>query len=86
MNPSSWPLEHGFDTWLGTNVSHDYANAQLIQSVQDGKTPIAGYEMLKDRLRSDTKTTDSLTKLYTNATIDFIRANRSQPFLAYGPT
>ena len=34
------PLAHGFDEWLGTNVSHDYSNAQLLKSDAEGTRPI----------------------------------------------
>lgn len=69
------PLAHGFDQWIGTNVSHDYDSAMLIKSNPLGNTPIAGYEILEKDLPSNIKASESLTGLCAKATMDFIRDN-----------
>ncbi|HHI80111.1 MAG TPA: arylsulfatase [Planctomycetes bacterium] len=79
----AFPLAHGFDQWVGTNVSHDYDQAQLLRSDPKGNTPIPGYRLLADRLPSNPKASKSLTSLYTREAIRFIKANRHKPFFAY---
>lgn len=83
MSPDALPLAHGFDTWLGTDLSHDYAEARLLRSDPKGTTPVAGYTQLAEHLRDDPATCDALTARYTRATIEFIRAHHGQPFFAY---
>lgn len=83
MSTDSLPLAHGFDTWLGTNVSHDYDNALLLKSDPTGTTPVAGYSEVAKNLPSDEKASTSLTGRYTDATIDFIKKNKDKPFFAY---
>ncbi len=83
--PNAFPLAHGFDTWLGTNVSHDYDDSRLIRSNPAGTTPIPGYEVLRSNIgvaNADHLIAD-LTRLYRDAAVDFIRANKQQPFFAY---
>jgi|GEM_PF-6874585 len=42
------PLAHGFDQWLGTNVSHDLTpGVDLIQSNPSASDPVVGYETLE---------------------------------------
>ena len=53
------PLAHGFDEWIGTNVSHDYNNSLLIKSDPKGKSPIPGYTILAENLPSDQKASES---------------------------
>ncbi len=79
------PLAHGFDEWIGTNVSHDYDNAMLLKSNPQGKNPIPGYDILAKILPSDIKASESLTGVCTKAAIDFIKRNRKNPFFAYIP-
>ena len=83
MSPDSLPLAHGFDTWTGTNVSHDYDVSQLIQSDPAGKQPVPGYSILARDLPSDIAASTSLTNRYTEAAVGFIAANRERPFFAY---
>ncbi len=83
MSPDALPLAHGFDTWLGTNVSHDYDNAQLLQSDPAGSVPVPGYAQIARDLPSDPAICNSLTERYTRAAVDFIHANHQRPFLAY---
>ncbi len=83
--PNALPLAHGFDTWLGTNVSHDYNDARLIRSNPSGSSPIAGYEILRQNIGTignEPLITD-LTLLYRDAAVDFIRDHKDQPFFAY---
>ena len=83
MSPETLPLAHGFDSWIGTNVSHDYSNAMLLQSNPKGTNPISGYQLLAKNLPSDRKASESLTGRYTDAAISFIKKNKAQPFFAY---
>ena len=79
------PLAHGFDEWVGTNVSHDYDVAMLLKSDVDGQNPIPGYSLIAKDLPSDRKASESLTGICTEAAIDFIERNKSNPFFAYIP-
>jgi len=83
FSPNSLPLSHGFDQWIGTNVSHDYKSAMLIKSDSKGTTPIKGYTILSKDLPSHPKVCESLTGRYTTKTIDFIKKNKEKPFFAY---
>lgn len=83
MSPATLPLAHGFDTWTGTNVSHDYGNSKLLTSDPKGNQPISGYSEIAKNLPSDTKASESLTGRYTRATVDFIKKNKDKPFFAY---
>jgi len=79
------PLAHGFDEWVGTNVSHDYNTAMLLKSDPKGKNPIPGYDLLAKDLPSDAEASESLTGVCTEAAIDFIKRNKKSPFFAYIP-
>lgn len=83
MSPKTLPLAHGFDTWIGTNVSHDYANSKLIKSDPSGNQPIAGYKELAINLPSHPEASRSLTKVCTDAAVAFIEDKKDQPFFAY---
>ncbi|MFK7910996.1 MAG: sulfatase, partial [Akkermansiaceae bacterium] len=83
MSTESLPLAHGFDQWIGTNVSHDYANSKLLQSDPKGTNPIAGYSEIAKNLPSDNTASTSLTSLYTEGVVSFIRENKDKPFFAY---
>lgn len=83
MSAQTLPLANGFDEWLGTNVSHDYLNAQLLQSDPAGTEPIAGYKVIAENLPSHQEVQDSLTKRYTDAAIDFITRQKDKPFFTY---
>ena len=83
MSPDTLPLAHGFEEWLGTNVSHDYADAQLLQSDPAGNKPIPGYKAIGKNLPSHQELSDSLTKRYTDAAIDFIARHHARPFFSY---
>ena len=79
------PLAHGFDEWLGTNVSHDYSNAMLLQSDPAGTDPIQGYSLIAKNLPSKPDLCASLTGRSTEAALAFIRSNKAKPFFAYIP-
>jgi arylsulfatase len=83
MTPEALPLAHGFGTWVGTNVSHDYDDALLMKSDPTGKEPVPGYSVLARNLPSDIAASTSLTNRYTEAAVEFIAANRKRPFFAY---
>ena len=77
------PLAHGFDQWIGTNVSHDYDISMLLKSNPQGSNPIAGYELLAKDLPSNKKASESLTGICADATVNFINTNKNNPFFAY---
>jgi len=83
MAPDSLPLAHGFDEWLGTNVSHDYNDAKLLKSDPSSAQPIQGYNELARNLPSDAAVSRSLTKRYTEAALEFIDANKDEQFFIY---
>ena len=79
------PLAHGFDEWLGTNVSHDYGNAMLLKSDPSESKPVKGYSVIARNLPSEPDICSSLTKGSTDAAISFIKRNKQNPFFAYIP-
>ncbi|HGY91399.1 MAG TPA: arylsulfatase [Planctomycetes bacterium] len=79
----SLPLAHGFDEWIGTNVSHDYDHARLLRSDPEGTNPVPGYVELARDLPTNPEASKSLTGLYTDAAMHFIRENADRPFFAY---
>lgn len=85
FTPTSLPLAHGFDEWIGTNVSHDYDVAMLLKSDPEGNTPVPGYELIAKDLPSDPAASASLTGVCTTAAIDFIKRSKDTPFFAYIP-
>jgi arylsulfatase A len=85
MSSESLPLAHGFDEWEGTNVSHDYNNAMLLESDPSGQAPIDGYAIIAKNLPANQAICESLTQRSTQGTIDFIRRHKDQPFFVYVP-
>lgn len=83
MAREAFPLAHGFDSWIGTNVSHDYDDAMLIESDPAGNDPIPGYKVLTRNLASNKETCDSLTSRYTERAVGFIRSQKEKPFFLY---
>ena len=83
MSPDALPLAHGFDQWIGTNVSHDYSNAMLLKSDPNGNSPVKGYTTLAKNLPSDEAASESLTGRYTDAAVSFIKEKKDQPFFLY---
>ena len=85
LSPDSLPLAHGFDTWIGSNVSHDYDDAMLLQSHPAGNDPVKGYSTIATNLSSKPEIYASLTERYTASVIAFIKNNQNDPFFAYIP-
>lgn len=84
LSLESLPLAHGFDQWLGTNVSHDYKpGVDLIQSNPSASDPVAGYQTLEKNVGANVPVLEGLTRRYTDAAIDFIREKKDSPFLVY---
>ncbi len=83
FTPDALPLAHGFDTWIGTNVSHDYGNAMLIKSDPKGNSPAKGYSIIAKNLPSQKKVSESLVGRYTKAAISFIQTHKDKPFFIY---
>ena len=83
MSSDALPLAHGFESWIGTNVSHDYGSAMLLKSDPEGDDPIKGYSVIAKNLPSDIKASESLTGRYTDAAVEFIKKNKEKPFFAY---
>lgn len=83
FTPKALPLAHGFDQWIGTNVSHDYDVSMLLESNPKGNNPIPGYDVIAKDLPSDIKASESLTGICTKAAVDFIKRNKEKPFFAY---
>ncbi len=83
MSAAAWPLAHGFDEWVGTNVSHDFPDSLLVTSDPAGSDPIPGYRTLARKLTTDKVASTSLTGRYAQAAVDFIGRHREQPFFLY---
>jgi len=83
MAVESLPLAHGFDYWLGTNVSHDYANAKLLESTLSEPQFVAGYREIASDLPNKIEVSDNLTQRYTDSVVNFIEQNKAKPFFAY---
>ncbi len=87
------PLQHGFDEYVGIPYSNDmwpvdFSGAPVTDSRQQkGQYPplplIEGNSLIKE-IRTLTDQ-DSLTSLYTEKALDFIRRNRKKPFFLYLP-
>jgi len=83
MTPDALPLAHGFDEWIGTDVSHDYDVAKLLRSDPDGEDPAPGYLTLARDLPSDSEASTSLTGLCTEGALRFVREQAERPFFIY---
>lgn len=81
---NSLPLAHGFDRWLGTNVSHDYnPGANLLKGPSTVNQPVAGYEFVEQNIAVNVPVMESLTGRYADAAIGFIREKKDAPFFIY---
>jgi arylsulfatase len=83
FTPDALPLAHGFDTWIGTNVSHDYANSMLIKSDPNGNEPAKGYSIIAKNLPKNQNASESLVGRYTKGAVDFIQQHKDKPFFLY---
>lgn len=82
--PDAFPLAHGFDRWLGTNLSHDYTSgANLIEAPSTANTPISNYRLITENIATNIPVGDSLNQTYTDAAVSFIREKKDQPFFVY---
>lgn len=78
------PLAHGFDRWLGTNVSNDYeSSSNLIQGPSQKNDPAEGYETLEKDIAMKVKLQEGLTKRYADSAIGFIWEKKDVPFFIY---
>ena len=90
INPAYHPRRHGFDFYLGLPHSNDMdptpaapkgAPARLDQDPAWWNAPLYRNEELMERPADQTQ----LTRRYTEAAAQFIRDNKSRPFLLYLP-
>lgn len=82
--PDALPLAHGFDRWIGTNVSADYDHGlDLIASDPAGNKPAKGYSVIAHDFVADAKVQESLTGRYGDAAVAYIKENKDRPFLLY---
>ena len=84
MSPDALPLAHGFDRWLGTNVSNDYeTGSNLMQGPSPEGDPVAGYEVIEADIDRNAPLQEGLTKRYADAAVEFIREKKDLPFFLY---
>lgn len=82
--PNSLPLAHGFQRWIGTNVSNDYnPGAHLIEAPSTANTPITNYGFIQQNIATNIPIQEGLTKRYTDAAVDFISEKKDEPFFIY---
>ncbi len=79
-----WPLNNGFDEWLGTIGSNDMGKGK--PSLEDRRAGKAGVELVEQDIVIEVNPDQSqLTKRYTEGAIDFIDRNKTEPFFLYIP-
>lgn len=82
--PDALPLAHGFDRWIGTNVSNDYEKeSNLIEGPSSKNEPATGYGYLARNIAMNAPLQEGLTKRYADAAVDFIREKKDVPFFIY---
>ena len=82
--PDALPLAHGFDRWIGTNVSNDYAKeSNLIQGPSSRNGSEEGYEYLARNIAMNARLQEGLTRRYADAAVDFIHEKKDTPFFIY---
>ena len=79
-----WPLNNGFDQWLGTIGSNDMGRGKpTLEARRSGQ---AGVELvLQDKVIEFNPDQSLLTQRYTDAAIDFIVRQKHKPFFLYLP-
>lgn len=83
-SPDSLPLAHGFQRWIGTNVSNDYhPGAHLIEAPSTANKPIPGYGFIEQDIATKVPIQEGLTKRYADAAVGFIREKKAEPFFIY---
>lgn len=81
----AFPLAHGFDTWLGLNVSNDYRTVRLYEAPAPTAEPVPGYRVLENRVADNDELQGAMTRRLTDAAVNFIRQHRDEPFFVYLP-
>jgi len=79
-----WPLNNGFDEWLGTIGSNDMGKGK--PSLEARRAGKAGVELVEqDTVIEVNPDQSQLTKRYTERAVDYINRNKTQPFFLYIP-
>jgi arylsulfatase A len=79
-----WPLQQGFDEWLGTVGSNDMGRGR--PSLELRRAGKAGVELVaNDEIIETNPDQTRLTRRYTERAVDFIRRKRTEPFFLYVP-
>jgi arylsulfatase A len=79
-----WPLNHGFDEWLGTIGSNDMGKGK--PTLEARRAGLAGVELVQqDTVIEINPDQSRLTQRYTERAIDFISRHKQQPFFLYVP-
>ena len=82
-HPDFLPTNHGFESWFGLPYSNDYSplsiNNPRAYAVQWMELPLFRDTTIVEREPDQRQ----LTERYTQESIDFIRANRDEPFFLY---
>ena len=77
-----WPLQHGFDEWLGTIGSNDMGRGKPTLAAR--RRGQAGVELVSQQKVIEVNPDQSqLTKRYTKRAIEFIQRHKAQPFFLY---
>jgi arylsulfatase len=85
------PTQQGFDEYLGLPYSNDMwpVNYDGTPATEGHKTSYPPLPLIKDSVVIDTISTlddqSGLTKLYTDAAVEFIKRNNNTPFFLYVP-
>jgi len=79
-----WPLNNGFDEWLGTIGSNDMGKGKPTLAAR--RAGLAGVELVEqDTVIEVNPEQSQLTRRYTEKATDFIARHRTQPFFLYVP-
>jgi arylsulfatase A len=81
---SFWPLNNGFDEWLGTIGSNDMGKGK--PTLEARRAGLAGVELVEqDAVIKVNPDQSQLTGRYTEKAVDFIARHKTQPFFLYVP-
>lgn len=81
---SFWPLNNGFDEWLGTIGSNDMGKGR--PTLEARRAGLAGVELVEQNAVVEVNPDQThLTRRYTEKAIDFIARHKTQPFFLYVP-
>ncbi len=79
-----WPLNNGFDEWLGTVGSNDMGKGKPTLALR--RAGFAGVELVEQNAVIEVNPDQSqLTRRYTEKAINFIDRHTTQPFFLYVP-